>query len=156
MSGNPSGRPSGSRNQRTLFFEQILEDDGEDLIRKAIQLSKKGNVLALRLCLERLLPPRKDRTIDLELRPTPTAQDLPLQYQDIIRAVAEGRISPAEGESLAAILSHHTHALETAEYDRRMLELESALAEVREFAKREREFLGNTQHEIRAKGLHRQ
>jgi hypothetical protein len=68
-SGNPSGRPSGSRNRTTLLMESLLEGEAEQLTRKAIDLALDGDITALRLCLERLVPPRKDRTIHLLLPP---------------------------------------------------------------------------------------
>jgi hypothetical protein len=52
-SGNPAGRPSGSRNKATLLMEAMLEGEVEQLARKAIELAKKGDTQALRLCLER-------------------------------------------------------------------------------------------------------
>jgi hypothetical protein len=104
-SGNPTGRPPGSRNKGTLACEQLLDDECEELIVKAMQMARKGNIHALRLCLERILPVRKERCIHLDLRPVTSAQDLPLQYQDISTAVAEGRITPGEGESISNILS---------------------------------------------------
>jgi Family of unknown function (DUF5681) len=57
-SGNPAGRPPGSRNKSTTFFEELLEDQGEALIQKAIELSLKGDTRALSICWDRLLPPR--------------------------------------------------------------------------------------------------
>jgi Family of unknown function (DUF5681) len=124
-SGNPSGRPPGSRNKATLLCEQLLDNEGQELFVKAIQMAKKGNIHALRLCLERILPVRKERCIDLELRPFTSGLDLSLQFQDISTAVAEGRITPGEGESLAHVLSSHARILETAEFDRRLADLEA-------------------------------
>jgi len=60
----------------------MLEGESEELIRVAVKLAKKGNIHALRLCLERIVPPRKERCIHLELRPIASPQDLPLQFQD--------------------------------------------------------------------------
>jgi hypothetical protein len=51
VSGNPAGRPPGSRNKSTLALEQILEDEAEQITRKAIELAKDGNIAALRLCM---------------------------------------------------------------------------------------------------------
>ena len=53
-SGNPAGRPTGSRNKATLYFEELLDGQGEALIKKAVELSLKGDTTALRLCLERI------------------------------------------------------------------------------------------------------
>jgi hypothetical protein len=57
-SGNPSGRPAGSRNLATLLAEQLLEHEAEPLIRQVVNLAKKGNIHALRLCIEGLIPVR--------------------------------------------------------------------------------------------------
>ena len=66
-SGNPAGQPLGSRNHATLLMESLLEGEAEQLTRKAIELALAGDITALLLCLERLIPPRKDRPIHLIL-----------------------------------------------------------------------------------------
>jgi hypothetical protein len=50
QSGNPSGRPHGSRNKATLALEALLDGEGEAITRKALE----GDTAALRLCLERI------------------------------------------------------------------------------------------------------
>jgi hypothetical protein len=131
-SGNPSGRPPGSRNQSTILYEQLLEGGAEELIKKAIELGKGGDVKALALCLDRLLPVKRDRCINLEVRPLQKPQDLPIHFQDITTAIAEGRITPGEGESLSNILSAHAQLMTSVDVDRRLDELESHLQEVRQ------------------------
>jgi hypothetical protein len=66
-SGNPQGRPKGSLNQTTRAAQVILDGEAEVLTRKVVDLAQGGNVVALRLCLERLLPQRKDRPITFSL-----------------------------------------------------------------------------------------
>lgn len=95
--GNPAGRPPGSRNRSTAAMEALLEEDCEQLIQKAKQLAMKGNVYALRLCIERLLPPRKDRTIELGLPAMQTAEQILEGISTIIAAIGEGRITLADG-----------------------------------------------------------
>jgi hypothetical protein len=63
QSGNPAGRPKGARNRTTLAAEAILEGEAEALTRKAIELALAGDVIALKLCLERLMRPRKERSV---------------------------------------------------------------------------------------------
>ena len=53
-SGNPEGRPRGSRNATTLALEALLGGEAETLTRKAIELAKGGDLAALRLCIDRL------------------------------------------------------------------------------------------------------
>jgi uncharacterized protein DUF5681 len=63
QSGNPEGRPPGSRNKATLLIEQLLDNDAKSIVEKAIELAKAGDGTALRLCLDRIVPARKDRHI---------------------------------------------------------------------------------------------
>jgi hypothetical protein len=57
QSGKPSGRPKGSLNKSTLATQALLDGEAEVLTRKGVELAKDGNPVALRLCLERFLPP---------------------------------------------------------------------------------------------------
>jgi len=77
QSGNPSGRPKGSLNKATLTTQALLDGEAEAVTRKVVELAKEGNPVALRLCLERLLPPRRDRPINFPLPKVEEAADLP-------------------------------------------------------------------------------
>lgn len=66
-SGNPAGRPKGSRNRATQALEKILDGDAEAILNKAVEMAKDGDPVALRLCLDRLIPVRKDRPITFTL-----------------------------------------------------------------------------------------
>src|SRR5215207_8257838 len=54
QSGNPAGRPRGSRGRATMALQDMLERDAESIARTAINLAKHGNIAALRICMERL------------------------------------------------------------------------------------------------------
>jgi len=125
-SGNPAGRPPGSRNKATLLMEDLLEGEGQQLVRKVIEIASKGEIHALKLCLDRLLPPRKDRTIQLPLPPITTVPQIATAMSAVVAAIGEGRITPTEGESLVNILAMQTKVLETTDLDRRITELEQA------------------------------
>ena len=124
-SGNPSGRPVGSRNQSTMLAEQLLADDAGTLTGKVIELAKQGNLVALRLCIERLIPVRKERFLSFEPAPVKSAADLPAAFQSIFAAVAEGRITPGEGQVLAEILRSQAQTIEQVEMERRLQALET-------------------------------
>src|ERR1700693_659671 len=53
-SGNPDGRPKGSRNKSTLALEALLDGQAEALTQKAVELALAGDITALRLCLDRI------------------------------------------------------------------------------------------------------
>ena len=61
VSGNPRGRPVGSRNHATLAAAALLEGEAEAITRKAVELALAGDPVALRLCMERILPPMRER-----------------------------------------------------------------------------------------------
>jgi hypothetical protein len=87
-------------------------------------LALGGDITALRLCLERLIPPRKDRPIHLILPPIENVQHISLAMAKVSTAIGEGEITPTEGEMLSNILAAHKDVLVTADLERRMDELE--------------------------------
>ena len=124
QSGNPGGRPKGALNKITLAAQALLEGEAEVLTRKVVELAKEGNPMALRFCLERLLPPRKDRPINFTLPKIKGAEDLAKTLGAILEAVAKGEITPAEGQILAGILEAYRKGLETADLEARVSALE--------------------------------
>jgi Family of unknown function (DUF5681) len=124
-SGNPSGKPKGVRSRFTLAAEALLEGEAERLTRKAVELALAGDTVALRLCLDRLLPPRKaGRTVRLNLPSLETPADLVAALACITRAVASGLVTPEEGQAVAAIMEQQRKAIELTDLERRIAELE--------------------------------
>jgi hypothetical protein len=124
-SGNPAGRPKGSRNRATVALEKILDGDAESILRKAVELAQDGDPTALRLCLDRVLPPRKDRPISFDLPPIMTTEDLPKATGAIVAAVAAGELTPAEAAEISKTLDVHVRAIEATELHQRMAALEA-------------------------------
>jgi hypothetical protein len=123
-SGNPAGRPPGSRNKTTLMMQELLEGEGGSLVRKAMEMALGGSTHAMRLCLERLMPPQRERLIDLPLPDVKTVQDSSTALSKILSAVGEGRITPGEGETLARILEAQKRVIEVEDLERRIADLE--------------------------------
>jgi len=119
-----NGRPQGSRNKATLAIEKLLEGEAEALTRKAIELAKDGDMQALRLCMERLCPPRRDSPVSVPLPKVKTAADASKAMASVLEAVAEGDITPSEGTAIAGIIEHHRRAIETTEIEERLRKLE--------------------------------
>ena len=125
-SGNP-GRPKGARHKTTLAVEAILDGEAEALTRKAIELAKAGDTTALRLCLERLAPPRKDRPVQIALPPLKAAEDASAAVAALLQAVAAGELTPSEGEAVAKLVEVHRRAVELVELEDRITRLEKGL-----------------------------
>ena len=103
VSGNPAGRPKGSRDKRRLYREMI-EAHTEDLIRKAIDIALGGDESMIRFLLDRLLPskPKDDPLPEMKLEGSPSEQSA-----QIISLVCDGIITPMEGNSfLDSMIAH--------------------------------------------------
>jgi len=124
QSGNPSGRPKNARNVVTRAVEALLEGEHEALTRKAIEKAKEGDNIALRLCLERIAPVRKDAPITFELPPINTAGDTLAASASVLSAVASGEITPAEAGAVMALLTAHRGIVETCDIEARLSALE--------------------------------
>ncbi|MGH8625106.1 MAG: DUF5681 domain-containing protein [Gammaproteobacteria bacterium] len=59
QSGNPEGRPPGAKDKRTAL-RALLTPHAQELVMRAVELAKSGDTTALRLCLERLIPPQDE------------------------------------------------------------------------------------------------
>ena len=124
QSGNPSGRPKGSRNKATLAVETLLDGEAEVITRKAIELAKKGDLAAIRLCLDRIAPPRKDRPIPFALPALGKAGDASASLAAIIAGVASGDLTPSEAGELSKVVDTYARALLATELEARVTALE--------------------------------
>jgi hypothetical protein len=102
-SGNPKGRPIGSRNRASVMAEALEEGEPDMLIREYADIAHGGDKVALRFCVGRLVPPVRGRTIVLDLPPG-TELDFRTGYIRVARAVFDGEITPEEGLKLAQLL----------------------------------------------------
>ena len=124
VSGNPAGRPKGSRHKTLLALEALFDDEGDAISRKAIELAKGGDPGAMRLCLERILPVRKDRPICFELPPIETASDAAKAHAAVLAAVADGSVTPTEAADLGKLIESFVKTVEVADFKSRLAKLE--------------------------------
>lgn len=128
QSGNPGGRPRGSSNRATALVQGLLDGDAEAIVRKAVALAKDGDPVALRLCIERIMP-RRERSLSIEMRRIERAHDLVQAVGDVIAAAAAGELTLPEAREFLALLESQRKALETADLAVRIEVLELAAAE---------------------------
>lgn len=126
VSPNPAGRPKGRRNRATEALEQILDGDAETIMRAVIRLAQEGDATAMKLCVDRLLPIRKDRTVQFELPPIETAADLTKATEALLQGVADGALTPAEAGDLAKMVQAHIEAIRTVDFAERLAAIEAA------------------------------
>ncbi|MBL8374912.1 DUF5681 domain-containing protein [Accumulibacter sp.] len=123
-SGNPAGRPKGSRNRVTLVALAAMEEGADAIARKIVDMAKEGDISAARLVLERLVPPAKERPIFLNLPDTSSANGVAQAQSAILQAVAAGDLLPGEAATLAGIVEARRKAVETLELEQRISALE--------------------------------
>ena len=120
QSGNPAGRPAGSRNNATLACEALLEGQAEALTQKAVDMALAGDTVALRLCLERIYPARRDRPVTFALPPITSARDAADISAAVMAAVSNGDITLSEASEIGKLIDSYVKAYQTAELNDRV------------------------------------
>ena len=125
QSGNPAGRPRGSRNRKVIMLQNILDNEGEFILEQAMIMAKEGNTVALRLCMKRLLPKRRHEPLQCELPPISTAADAVAAMGDIAAALGIGEVAPAEAAAHAKVVAGFVQALRAHGFDERLTRVEA-------------------------------
>jgi hypothetical protein len=131
QSGNTfgQGRPVGSKNTVTVAAENIIQGEGEALSRKLIELALAGNVACLKTAIERIVPVCKSRPISLPDMPKiDSVADASELTAYVIDAIADGTVTPVEGEIISRACERHLKALEVRDLEARLSALEVKLA----------------------------
>jgi hypothetical protein len=123
-SGNPHGRPPGARNRATLVAEALLDGEVEAIMRAAIARAKEGDAAALRLCVGRLVPLRRDRSVSFAMPEIASPADAARAAAALIAGVAAGELTPAEAVDLGKLIDRYVLALEATDFDERLKRLE--------------------------------
>jgi hypothetical protein len=123
------GRPRGSRNQSSATHQKILAEYADPLIRKCIAMALKENPVAMRACMERLLPLRREQPVQFKLPKVRTSAEADEALNMLLRSVARGQLTPTETKQIAEILDGKRRMIETVELEQRIQMLESNLAE---------------------------
>jgi len=121
--GNP-GRPQGARHRATMAALALLDGEAGALARKAVTMALGGDVVALRLCLERIVPPRRDAPVVFALPAVQSAGDAATAAAAVLGAVASGGLTPTEGTHIMGLIEVYRRALETTELEARVAALE--------------------------------
>ena len=119
-----AGRPKGTRHKATQAVLSLLDGQAEALTQRAVQLALAGDSTALRLCLERLAPPRKDAPVSFPLPPMSTAKDAAQAAGAVLGAVSEGDLTPSEGAQVMGLIDSFRRTLEITELEARVAALE--------------------------------
>jgi hypothetical protein len=81
---------------------------------------------ALRLCLDRILPVRKDRPVTFALPAITGASDAAAAMSSILATVSSGDITPSEAAEVSKLIDSYVRAVEATELNERITRLERA------------------------------
>jgi hypothetical protein len=127
QSGNPAGKAKGTRNATTVAMEALLDGQAEALTQKAIDLALAGDITALRLCLDRVLPARKDRPVTFAMPSIQSPQDAASTILAILTAVATGELTPSDASEIAKLIAVYTESVKMGENAERLARIENTL-----------------------------
>ena len=120
------GRPKGVKNKKKLAIESLLEGQAEALTQTAISKALEGDGLALRLCMERIAPTPKDKSVSFPLPDMNDAMDASKAASSVLTAVSEGELTPIEGTRVMGLIDSYRRTLELTEIEERLQALENA------------------------------
>ena len=124
-SGNPLGRPQGCRNKASILLGELIDGEGNAIVKAMIDAAKSGDTGAGRCLIDRLVPPRKDRSVSLDLPALTSAADAPKVVGAIIAAAASGEVTPAEAADLTTLVDRYVRAAEVSDLEARVRALET-------------------------------
>ena len=119
-----TGKPKGTRHRATQAVLAMLDGEAEALTRQAVAMALGGDTTALRLCLERIAPPRKDAAVTFALPTLASAADAARAAGAVLGAVADGELTPTEGAQVMGLIEIYRRTLETTELEARIAALE--------------------------------
>jgi Family of unknown function (DUF5681) len=119
------GRPPGSRNKTTLLAQQLLDTHAESLIKKCIVMAMQGDTKAMQLCIDRIVPTRRELPVRIGTLPTRTAAELDVASETLTQKVTAGELTPTQGQAFAAMLDQRRQVIETQNLDQRLRAVEA-------------------------------
>lgn len=125
QSGNLKGKPVGTRSKSTQLLLALMEGDAANITKAVIDAAKGGDLMAAKIILDRLVPPAKERPVNVDLPDTKTAEGVSAAQSAILQAVAGGNLLPGEAATLSSIVESKRRAIETQDLSDRITKLES-------------------------------
>jgi Family of unknown function (DUF5681) len=106
QSGNPAGKPKGCRNRAGILLDAISDADLAAVVARLLAEAKAGDLTAIKILLDRLVPPPRARTVKLDLPSLAkgTARSKAAALAAVLDAMAAGEIDPSEAEVIAGLV----------------------------------------------------
>src|SRR5690349_13946109 len=104
QSGNPAGRPPGALNKKTIALDEAFAENAQEILAEVVARAKDGDKTAMKLCMDRMLAPRRDRPVANELPVIKTPEDAELALSVVTDELAAGNLTISEASALITLI----------------------------------------------------
>jgi hypothetical protein len=118
------GEPGAAGQKGAAAVQAMLDDKAKALTRKLIERALAGDGTALRLCIERIHPVRRDGAVSFDMPKIESPSDAAKLMGALLAGVADGAIAPCEAGEIARVVETYVKTLEVSQYERRIAHLE--------------------------------
>jgi hypothetical protein len=108
---------SDTASARTAVVEHLFDEHAKTIVQQLIRLAEQGDPTALRLCMDRIIPPLRERPLQFELPTIAAPADAVAAIAAITAGLADGELSAAEGLGLARMVRIFVETLVLARHE---------------------------------------
>jgi hypothetical protein len=126
QSGNPTCRPKGVKDRRVALHDKLLPH-ADQLIEMATTFAKSGDMTAMKIVMDRIIPPLRDEPIHVSTPNIESVEDCVRAQAAVVNALAAGEILPSDGQVMSALIEAQCRAYETHEMAKRLDAIEKAI-----------------------------
>jgi hypothetical protein len=127
QAANPAGRPKGIPDRRTKYRE-LIEPHIPSLIEKCVALALRGDMQALRICLDKVIPSARDSEEAIAVPACDSSRPSD-QARAVVEAAMSAKITPSSAATLISAIAGQARVIELDDLARRLDVLESRLSE---------------------------
>jgi hypothetical protein len=124
QSGNPKGKAKGTLHKATRAALELLEGDLETITQVCVDKAKEGDLMAVKLIIDKLIPNARERRLSIKLPKVEGAANLPSVMARVLELVNNGELTPGEGQTIAGIIESTRKGIELADIEARLRALE--------------------------------
>ncbi len=126
QSGNPAGKPKGTRNRSTQALDELLpQEDRQAIVAALVERAKGGDVSAANVLLDRVWPKLRAAAPEVHL-PLPEGS-LADQAEAVVSAISLGEIGSDAGSELLQAFGVVARLREMTEMEDRLSALEDRM-----------------------------
>src|SRR5258706_1158183 len=124
-SGNPAGRPPGSRSEASILKEQLRGDQMDAAVQIIGDRLAAGSEATARFVIKQIDPKKRAALVAFEY---PPGASLIERFQALFAAAAHGEITPEEAQALSCVLEREGNTVVKAAGPARDLEHDTRAA----------------------------